>query len=283
MSPIAVNENGSSKKHDHVIKLPQTAPVNSPPNAWRVAQEWLNKLESIFAVGDFSKLGDLFHEDSWWRDILALQWDFRTIHGRGAIQDFLAQNDKSGPLSSLSLHETGKFQPRFETVDESTGFSWISSMFHFESRIGSGSGVLRLTQERPGVWKAFSVYTALQNLQGVDEPLGDKRWYGTIDSMPGGLEKGTWVERRKRQVDFVDDEPEVLVVGAGTLSTLPNEGRTQLLMSAKGQAGLNMAARLQSMGLSALIIDKNNRVGDNWRNRYRVISSPSHDLIVSRY
>ena len=37
-----------------------------------------------------------------------------------------------------------------------------------------------------------------------------------------------------------------------------------------------MAARLQSMGLSALIIDKNNRVGDNWRNRYRVISSTSH-------
>lgn len=37
-----------------------------------------------------------------------------------------------------------------------------------------------------------------------------------------------------------------------------------------GQAGLNLGARLQSLGLTALIIDKNNRVGDNWRNRYRV-------------
>jgi hypothetical protein len=37
-----------------------------------------------------------------------------------------------------------------------------------------------------------------------------------------------------------------------------------------GQSGLNVGARLQAMGLSCLLIDKNDRVGDNWRNRYRV-------------
>jgi cation diffusion facilitator CzcD-associated flavoprotein CzcO len=37
-----------------------------------------------------------------------------------------------------------------------------------------------------------------------------------------------------------------------------------------GQAGLNMGARFQSVGISCLIVDKNDRVGDNWRNRYRV-------------
>lgn len=37
-----------------------------------------------------------------------------------------------------------------------------------------------------------------------------------------------------------------------------------------GQSGLNLGARLQSLGISCLIIDKNDRVGDNWRNRYRV-------------
>lgn len=43
-----------------------------------------------------------------------------------------------------------------------------------------------------------------------------------------------------------------------------------------GQAGLNMAARLQNLGLSCLIIDKHERVGDNWRKRYRVsIAFPS--------
>lgn len=215
MSPIAVAENAPPKRFDHLIDLPQTAPVTSPPNAWRIAQEWLNKLEASFFAGHFSNLEELFNEDSWWRDILALQWDFRTIHGREAIENFLKQNKRSGPLSSFRLHDTGKFQPRLEIVDEKTGFAWISSLFHFESRVGTGSGVLRLTQERPGVWKAFAVYTTLQGLKDHHEPLNEKRWYGTIDSMPGGIAKGTWAERRKRQQDFVEDEPQVLVVGAG--------------------------------------------------------------------
>lgn len=33
---------------------------------------------------------------------------------------------------------------------------------------------------------------------------------------------------------------------------------------------MNIGARLQSLGVSCLIVDKNERVGDNWRNRYRV-------------
>lgn len=37
-----------------------------------------------------------------------------------------------------------------------------------------------------------------------------------------------------------------------------------------GQAGLNMGARLQNLGLSCLLVDKHERIGDNWRKRYRV-------------
>ena len=217
MSPSVVDLNGldTPKRYDHLIDLPSTAPVTSAPNALGIAQEWLNSLESTFASGDFSKLGELFNEDSWWRDILALQWEFRTIHGREAIQTFLQETKKSGPLSSLRLQDTGKFQPRLETVDGKTGFAWISSLFHYETSVGTGTGVLRLTQEVPGVWKAFAVYTTLQDLKCHEEPLGSKRWYGTIDSMPGGLAKGTWGERRERQLNFTEEEPQVLIVGAG--------------------------------------------------------------------
>lgn len=35
-----------------------------------------------------------------------------------------------------------------------------------------------------------------------------------------------------------------------------------------GQAGLAIAARLKMLGVKSLIVDKNKRVGDNWRNRY---------------
>ena len=44
-----------------------------------------------------------------------------------------------------------------------------------------------------------------------------------------------------------------------------------------GQSGLNVGARLQAMGLSSLLIDRNDRVGDNWRNRYRV-NQPQHAI-----
>ena len=35
-----------------------------------------------------------------------------------------------------------------------------------------------------------------------------------------------------------------------------------------GQGGLSIAARLKQLGVEALIIDRNPRIGDNWRNRY---------------
>jgi hypothetical protein len=110
---------------------------------------------------DFSRIGDLFNEDSWRRDILKLQWDFRSIHGRYGIEEFLRENQKSCPLSFFHLQEDGQFQPSLQVVNQQTGFAWVCSLFHFESRIGRGSGVLRLTQESPGERKAFAVYTAL--------------------------------------------------------------------------------------------------------------------------
>ncbi|KAJ5221561.1 flavoprotein CzcO associated with the cation diffusion facilitator CzcD [Penicillium citrinum] len=238
--------------YDHIIELPKTSPVDSPVDSKQIAQDWLSRLELIFQSGNFSQIEDIFNEDSWWRDIISLQWDFRTIHGRENIERFLQANRAHGPISCFKLQEDGHFQPKLEIVKEDTGFAWVSSLFHFETRIGRGSGVLRLTQEEPGKWKAFSVYTSLQELKGFEEPLGENRAYGTLDSMPGGVEKGTWFERRQRQLDFLDDEPEVLVIGAG-------------------QSGLNLGARLQSLGISTLIVEKNDRVGDNWRNRYRTL------------
>jgi hypothetical protein len=90
-------------------------------------------------------------------------------------------------------------------------------MFFFETEFGRGAGFLRLTPDAEGTWKAYVVYTSLQELKGFEEPLGPKRVYGTLDSMPGGPSKGNWFERRQRQVEFLDEEPQVLVIGAGEL------------------------------------------------------------------
>lgn len=45
-----------------------------------------------------------------------------------------------------------------------------------------------------------------------------------------------------------------------------------LFVVGAGQTGLQVAARFNRMGIPTLIIDKNNRVGDNWRKRYDTLA-----------
>ncbi|KAJ5793806.1 hypothetical protein N7457_000405 [Penicillium paradoxum] len=233
----------------HIIQLPK-ATVHAPCDPQTIARRWLTSLETQLSCPETLNLNDLFHAESWWRDMLALDWDMRTVHTAAEIQDFLSKQQPQARLSKFRLQDTGKFQPRLEQVAD--GLSWVSSMLFFETAVGTGSGMLRLTQTEDGAWKAYAMYTSLQELIVAQEALGKRRAEGTTESMPGGLAGGTWIERRNRQREFLDEEPTALVVGAG-------------------QAGLNMGARLQSLGMSCLIVDRNKRVGDNWRNRYRTL------------
>lgn len=39
-----------------------------------------------------------------------------------------------------------------------------------------------------------------------------------------------------------------------------------------GQCGLNVAARFKQMGIPSLLIERNARIGDNWRKRYPTLT-----------
>jgi hypothetical protein len=196
----------------HIIQLP-TTPSNSPSEPQAIAQQWLTDLQVQLARPESINLASLFHEESWWRDMLALDWDMRTIHTATEIEAFLRKRQGPSVLSNFRLQNKGQFKPSWNKVVD--GLSWVSSMFFFETAVGSGSGMLRLTQSTEGRWKAYAIYTSLQELKGAEEPLGKRRPEGTTESMPGGLEGGTWIERRQRQQDFLDEDPTVLVIGAG--------------------------------------------------------------------
>lgn len=43
-------------------------------------------------------------------------------------------------------------------------------------------------------------------------------------------------------------------------------------MIGAGQAGLSVAARLGRLNVDTLIVEKNSRVGDNWRSRYEFLA-----------
>ncbi|KAL0063951.1 hypothetical protein AAF712_009141 [Marasmius tenuissimus] len=230
--------------------LPPHHPVpdstKSDPNyPSQVAREWLT------AFSSFSSLENLFIEDSFWRDIIALSSDVRTFRGYQAqIKPFIETRARSH-LSTESklelLTETAAPIAKSSIVDVFPDLAFLQ--FAFKLRLsygGKGSGIARLVytgNANEGVkgWKAFTVFTCLDELDGVVEPVGQNRPVNPITE--------PWSDYRKAQNDFVGKDPEVLVIGAG-------------------QTGLEMAARLKLLGVRTLVIERNERVGDNWRKRY---------------
>ncbi len=147
--------------------------------------------------------------------MLAFSWDIRTIHGLDKVAAYFNENWTSHNLSNLKIRETGKFAPHTESPIE--GLQWLESMFDFETSFGFGSGMLRLVQGSDGVWKGHMIYTALKELKGFEEGEGYRRPHGGLEKLPGGITKGNWLERRQRLAEFLDEEPAVLIIGAGEL------------------------------------------------------------------
>lgn len=206
----------------HTIKLPRfpAAPAlelaqqkQTPSTPFEIAQQWIIKFESVLKSKDASKLSTVLHHDSWWRDMLAFSWDIRTIHSLDKVAAYLSENWMSSNLSNLKIRGTGKFAPHTESLIE--GLEWLETMFDFETSVGNGSGMLRLVQGLDGVWKGYMIYTALKELKGFEAGEGYRRPHGSTEKLPGGISKGNWAERRQRQVEFLEEEPTVLIIGAG--------------------------------------------------------------------
>lgn len=241
----------------HTIQLPHL-PAAGPQTELpcKIAQTWAEKLNVAVDAQDISAVTSLLYEDCWWRDRLALTWDFRTIQGRARVTKHLDENLFRSEIRNIQVRLDGGFPPSLSTVTE--GFYWVQAIFDFETKVGSGSGVIRLIQNQDGEWKAYAVSTSLESLNGHEERTGLARPSGANNSLAGGSMGGNWYERRQKQTEFERDNPTVLIVGAG-------------------HSGLNVAARLQNFGVTSLIIDKNARIGDNWRNRYKTLVT--HDPV----
>jgi putative flavoprotein involved in K+ transport len=204
-----------------------------------VAELWVARLSDALASGRPDAIADLFVEDGWWRDIVALSWDIRTLQGRRQIEAFL------GGCQPSDLHDLEiKGTPKRELI-------WVQAFLSFRTSVGHGIAVVRLAEREPGQWLAWTFMTALQELTGRELAVGPRR-----ARQPTGHE--SYAKQRAVEASFLESNPAVLVVGAG-------------------QAGLGVAAYLRLMGVSALVIEKNKRVGDNWRMRYE--SLVLHDPI----
>jgi cation diffusion facilitator CzcD-associated flavoprotein CzcO len=132
------------------------------------------------------------------------------------------------------------------------GTDAIEAIFSFETAEGRGSGVLRLTPDADdgNAFKAWTLLTTLDEIRGHEERLGRSRPQGKAYSRD--FRGPNWLDLRKAAAEYADRDPDVLVVGGG-------------------QAGLSIAARLAQLGVDTLIVDREARIGDNWRNRYHAL------------
>jgi len=231
------------------MNITQTSPLPTldklgarvPPNldAKKVVTEWFESFASYAESGNVDGVIGLLVDNAFWRDILALTWDFRTFDGASRIKKFLSDRLVSTNLKTLKLKDDflGLQQPWPDVA-------WIQAMFEFETDVGIGSGIVRLVPTANEEWKGHCIFTNLEGLKGFPEKVGPYR-----NPAPN---HGKWAEERRREFEFKDTEPVVLIAGGG-------------------QSGLGLAARLKYLDVPTLVVETNPRIGDNWRNRYEAL------------
>ncbi len=210
---------------------------------------WLANLEKAIARSDFTAVEKLFLQEGHWRDLLAFTWDVKTVSG---VENIAAALESFAGNAKASGFETDRRRtpPRIVTR---AGREVIEAIFRFETACGRANGVLRLIPDGGDhdAPKAWTLLTALDEIAGFEEAVGKARPTG--ESYSRDFRGPNWLDQRRSAAADGGRDPAVLVVGGG-------------------QAGLSVAARLTQLNIDTLIVDREQRIGDNWRNRYHALS-----------
>lgn len=196
----------------------------------------LEKLGGALENGDIDGAVSLFQEDCYWRDLIAFTWNIKTMEGRDSVRDMLNSQLASVKPSSWQIADG-------EVAAEEGGITtaWIT----FETDVAQGYGLIRVKEGL--IW---TLLTSMTELKGHEEPLGFERTLGAKHG--AGKGRLTWKEEREQEAATLgySTQPYVVIVGGG-------------------QGGIALGARLRQLGVPTIIIEKNPKPGDSWRNRYK--------------
>lgn len=215
------------------------APETSVPNDAAPQQRvdaWLADFEAALAARDVSRAAGLFATDGFWRDLIAFTWNLKTVEGREGVAEMLT--------SQLEDTDPSGFRTT-EPPEEAEGV--VSAWIEFTTAVGRGHGHLRLVDE--GAW---TLLTTVYELKGHEENTGTNRPQGAVHG--ADPDRTGWAEQRAEEQDRLGytRQPYVVVVGGG-------------------QGGIALGARLRQLGIPALVVERNARAGDSWRNRYKTL------------
>ena len=200
------------------------------------AQATLTRFGQALEAGDIDAAAGMFVTDCYWRDLVAFTWNIKTVEGRDAVRAMLAS-------------QLGAVRPTGWTLDPAKGVTEdggvVTAWFTFETALARGYGLVRLREGR--IW---TLLTTMAELKGFEEPLGVDRPLGAKHG--AGKNRASWKEEREAEEKSLgyDTQPYVVIVGGG-------------------QGGIALGARLRMLGVPTIILEKNDRPGDSWRNRYK--------------
>ena len=196
----------------------------------------LQRFGAALERGDTAAAVECFEPGGYWRDLVSFTWNIATLEGAPAIRAMLdAQLDLVKPIGfDIAAGETAEDADDFQQA-------WIT----FETATGRGHGHIRT---RNG--KIWTLLTTLKELKGHEERSGQTRPKGADHGVAS--DRKSWSEKRDAEAaDLgITTQPYVVIIGGG-------------------QGGIALAARLRQLDVPTIVIEKNARAGDSWRNRYK--------------
>lgn len=198
---------------------------------------WFARLTTVLTTQGAPGVEDLLLAHCWWRDLVALDWQMASYNGPDDVTVFLSGSNQI-PLAALRVLPVGPF------AVSQAGQTWVEGFFEGETSVGHFLGHVRLMPDADGEWRAWTVLTSLDDLANRPRAINHRR-----PRPSRAADETPWHHRRASLESHDRPDPQVLIIGAG-------------------QNGLASAANLGLMGIDALVVERDERVGDVWRKRY---------------
>jgi len=203
------------------------------PNAQ--IDRWLTQFNDALARRDVAAATALFDAgECFWRDLVAFTWNIVTLEGRPAIGDMLqARLADTVPFKAARAGEA--------RLDDDI----VEARLAIETRLGAGEGFVRVKGGR-----CWTLLTSMRGLKDFPERQGHLRPNGALHGIHRGRKSWSELKAQEEAELGFSRQPYCLVVGGG-------------------QGGIALSARLKQLEVPTLVIEKQPRAGDTWRNRYR--------------
>ncbi|KAJ5622727.1 Flavoprotein [Penicillium herquei] len=212
--------------------------VEDEKNKDNIASQLVKSITRSIQTRDSKEFAGLFVQNGVWRDKLVFTWDYRSFNTQSKIQ-----KAASDLFPQASVQNEKLIDPLPSIQRPYKDITWLQAVYSFDTDVASASGVANIVKTKEG-FKLWTLHTVIEGLHGHPEvPNPDGHMVGNK----------AWCDQRAEDNNLEGIEPDVVVIGGG-------------------HCGLHIAARLKALGITPLIIERNQRIGDNWRKRYEYLS-----------